>query len=224
MSSDRVPTGVPGLDQILGGGLEPDGLTEFYGEGGTGKTVACLQATVHVAERPAWVAYVDTEGVSVARLEAITGDRRDEVLEHLLLATPKDLTQQTRAVRSASLLARSDARPVGLIVLDSATLYYRLAVGEDNDETGRAELARQLATLLATSLERAIPVIFTNQVWRNVQDGRLEPLGGTFVNHVAKTIVRFDRLEGARRRVTLMKHRSLPGASAEFEITSSGVR
>ncbi|MGA7923234.1 MAG: hypothetical protein WCA77_04585, partial [Thermoplasmata archaeon] len=78
--------------------------------------------------------------------------------------------------------------------------------------------------LLATSLDRAIPVLFTNQVWRNVQDGRLEPLGGTFVSHVAKTIVRFDREEGPRRRVTLVKHRSLPAATAEFEITTTGVR
>ncbi len=213
-----------GLDKILGGGLEPDGLTEFYGEGGSGKTIACHQATVRVTDRPAWVAYVDTEGVSVDRLEAVSGDRRDQVLEHLLLATPKDLSHQTRAVRSACILARSDARPIGLIVLDSATLYYRLAVGEENDEVGRAELAHQLADLLSTSLERGIPVIFTNQVWRNVQDGRLEPLGGTFVNHVAKTIVRFDREEGARRRVTLVKHRSLPTATEEFEITSTGVR
>ncbi|MGA7923951.1 MAG: AAA family ATPase, partial [Thermoplasmata archaeon] len=152
MPSDLVPTGVPGLDRILGGGLEADALTEFYGEGGSGKTVACLQATVRVTEQPAWVVYVDTEGVSAARLEAISGARRDEVLARLLLATPKDLRQQTRAVRSACILARSDARRVGLIVLDSATLYYRLAVGEDNDESGRAELARQLADLLATSL------------------------------------------------------------------------
>ncbi len=66
-------------------------------------------------------------------------------------------------------------------------------------------------------------MVFTNQVWRNQRDGQLEPLGGSFVNHVAKTILRIDRLPGARRRVVLMKHRSRPEGSAEFQITSDGL-
>ena len=43
-----------------------------------------------------------------------------------------------------------------------------------------------------------------------MRDGTLEPVGGSFLNHAAKTILRFDRLAGDRRRVVLMKHRSLP--------------
>ncbi|HYB77887.1 MAG TPA: DNA repair protein RadB, partial [Thermoplasmata archaeon] len=58
---------------------------------------------------------------------------------------------------------------------------------------------------------------------RNMRDGALEPLGGSFLNHAAKTILRFDRLPGARRRVVLVKHRSLPEGSAEFRIGASGL-
>jgi DNA repair protein RadB len=72
-------------------------------------------------------------------------------------------------------------------------------------------------------LRTEIPVLFTNQVWRNVRDGTLEPLGGSFVNHVAKTVLRFERLTGARRRVVLVKHRSRPEGAAEFRITSTGL-
>ena len=189
------PTGVPGLDRILGGGLEVDALTEFYGEGGSGKTVACLQATVRVTEQPAWVVYVDTEGVSAARLEAIAGlgaMRSSPVSSSLPPRT--FVNRRGRSARPAFWLgAMRGGSGSSSSIRRPCT--YRLAIGE-NDESGRAELARQLADLLATSLDRAIPVLFTNQVWRNVQDGRLEPLGGTFVSHVAKTIVRFDREEG----------------------------
>jgi DNA repair protein RadB len=60
-------------------------------------------------------------------------------------------------------------------------------------------------------------------VWRNQRDGQLEALGGSFVNHAAKTILRIDRLPGARRRAVLRKHRSRPDGSAEFQITSDGL-
>lgn len=223
MPVERLPTGIGSVDALLGGGLEPDGLTELYGEGGSGKTLFCLQVATRVALADRWVFYIDTEGVSVDRLEAISGGRADQVLRRLLLATPKDLEEQSRAVAKACELAREGRRPVGLLVLDSATFHYRLTLQSGAEDEGRQALGFELADLLATSLRTQVPALFTNQVWRNQRDGTLEPLGGSFVNHAAKTILRFDRLPGARRRVVLMKHRSRPDGSAEFRITPSGL-
>jgi RecA/RadA recombinase len=56
-----------------------------------------------------------------------------------------------------------------------------------------------------------------------MRDGGLEPLGGSFLNHAAKTILRFDRLSGPLRRIVLTKHRSLPEGSAEFRIGPHGL-
>ena len=223
MPIERVPTGVASIDRLLEGGLEPDGLTEFYGEGGSGKTLVALQAATRVALADRWVFYIDTEGVSVDRLESIAGGRFDQVLRRLLLSTPKSLGEQTRAVRKACELTREGKRPVGLMVLDSATFYYRLTLSGGEEDEGRQALGFELADLLATSLASQVPVVFTNQVWRNQRDGTLEPLGGSFVNHAAKTILRFDRLPGNRRRLVLVKHRSLPEGSAEFRINATGL-
>ncbi|MCI4340036.1 MAG: DNA repair and recombination protein RadB [Thermoplasmata archaeon] len=223
MPAERCPTGVGSIDRLLGGGLEPDGLTEFYGEGGSGKTLLCLQVATRVALSDRWVFYVDTEGVSVDRLESIAAGRVDQVLRRMLLSTPKDLAEQTRAVAKACALAREGRRPVGLIVLDSATFYYRLTLAGGTEDEGRQALGFELADLLSTALRAQVPVIFTNQVWRNQRDGTLEPLGGSFVNHAAKTILRFDRLPGDRRRVVLTKHRSLGEGAAEFRITPTGL-
>jgi len=223
MPIERVPTGVASIDRLLEGGLEPDGLTEFYGEGGSGKTLVALQAATRVALADRWVFYIDTEGVSVDRLESIAGGRFDQVLRRLLLSTPKSLGEQTRAVRKACELTREGKRPVGLMVLDSATFYYRLTLSGGEEDEGRQALGFELADLLATSLASQVPVVFTNQVWRNQRDGTLEPLGGSFVNHAAKTILRFDRLPGNRRRAVLVKHRSLPEGSAEFRISATGL-
>lgn len=222
MRQGHQATGVPPLDALLGGGLETDTVTELYGEGGSGKTQICLQAAREVALSGRWVLYVDTEGVSVDRLESLAGPRLPELLAHLLLSSPKSLDEQSRAVETAAALAREGSRPVGLIVVDSATMYYRLSLS-DEDGDGRAALAQELTALLATALHCEVPVLLTNQVWRKPDTGALEPLGGAFLGHVAKTIVRLDRLAGPRRRAVLLKHRSRPEGAADLTITASGI-
>ncbi len=219
MAGGKLATGVAALDGLLEGGLDSDGITELYGEGGSGKTILCLQIATHVALSGNWVLYVDTEGVSLDRLESIARGRLEDVLHRLLLSTPHSLDEQTKAVQSACALARDGRRNVGLIVVDSATFYYRLTLSEESEDEGRQALALELAELLSTSLARAVPVLITNQVWRNLRDGSLEPLGGSFVNHVAKTILRLQRGEEGRRRVVVVKHRSLGNRSVDLTIT-----
>lgn len=223
MALERLPTGVPSVDRLLGGGLEPDSVTEVYGEGGSGKTLFCLEVAYRVAREGRWVFYIDTEGVSVDRLRALAGDSLERILKRFLLSTPKNLEEQGRAVATASALAREGKRPVGLIVVDSATFYYRLSLSGADEDDARQALSLELADLVSAALRATVPVVITNQVWRNVRDGTLEPLGGSFLNHAAKTILRFDRLTGPVRRVVLMKHRSLPEGAATFRITSTGL-
>ncbi len=221
--ADRLPTGVRSIDRLLGGGLETDSVTELYGEGGSGKTLLCLEVALRVAREGRWVLYVDTEGVSADRLRAMAGDDLDRLLKRFLISTPKDLVEQSRAVATACALTRDGKRPVGLLVIDSATFYYRLSLSGDDEDDAREALAIEVADLVATSLTTGVPALLTNQVWRNVSAGTLEPLGGSFLNHAAKTIVRLDRLSGARRRAVLVKHRSRPEGAAEFRITPTGL-
>jgi DNA repair protein RadB len=223
VSGDRLATGVASIDRLLGGGLETDSVTEIYGEGGSGKSLFCLEVAVRVAREGRWVVYVDTEGVSVDRLRSIAGNDLERLLKRFLLSTPKSLEEQGRAVATACALAREGKRPVGLLVVDSATFFYRLSLSGSDEDEARQALSLELADLVVTALTANIPVLITNQVWRSMQSGTLEPLGGSFLNHAAKTILRFDRLAGPRRRAVLLKHRSLPEGSAEFRITSSGL-
>ena len=223
MTEGRWPTGIPALDRLLGGGLETDSLTEVYGEGGTGKTILALALSVRVLQEGHWVLYIDTEGVSPHRLAATATGLGHDALERLLVIAPKDLTAQGRAVARAAALARGGERPVGLIVLDSATHYYRLARSEDDEDEARRALNEQVGELASVARTREVPVLFTNQVWRSLREGTLEPLGGSFLNHAAKTILRLDRLEGDRRRVVLLKHRALPEGWADLRITERGI-
>ncbi|MGI0130635.1 MAG: DNA repair and recombination protein RadB [Thermoplasmata archaeon] len=223
MTDDRLGTGIASVDRLLGGGLETDSVTEIYGEGGSGKTLFCLDVGTRVAREGRWVFYIDTEGVSVDRLRAIAGDGLEKILKRFLLSTPKNLEEQGRAVATACALAREGKRPVGLVVVDSGTFYYRLSLSGSDEDDARQALSLELADLVVTALQAHVPVLLTNQVWRSLRDGTLEPLGGSFLNHAAKTILRFDRLPGARRRAVLLKHRSLPEGTADFRIGNAGL-
>jgi DNA repair protein RadA len=70
----RLTSGNKGLDTMLGGGLETQTITEFYGEYGSGKSQLCHQLCVNVqlpAERGGLggaALYVDTE--NTFRLES----------------------------------------------------------------------------------------------------------------------------------------------------------
>ncbi|HEV2449139.1 MAG TPA: DNA repair and recombination protein RadB [Thermoplasmata archaeon] len=219
----RLSTGASGLDALLGGGYDSDGLTMLYGEGGTGKTILCLDAASRVALQGRHVLYIDTEGVSAERAAGGLGARPEETLRRWLLASPRTLDEQGRAIRAGCALIREGRRPFGLVVLDSATLHYRLALGTPEEDGARTELLQELGELLSTAIHSEVPVLFTNQVWRNVTTGALEPLGGSFLLHLAKTVLRLEKVSGDRRKAVLVKHRSRPEGSALFRITGEGV-
>ena len=62
--ADRVLTGIPGLDDVLGGGLDPERLYLIEGEPGTGKTTLALQFLlegVRRGEKGLYVTLSETE-------------------------------------------------------------------------------------------------------------------------------------------------------------------
>ncbi len=223
----RLPTGIRSLDALLAGGLEEGAITEIFGEGGTGKSNFCLWMAARTALSDRWVVYIDTEGLSLDRLDQVArgqGADLSRVVRRLLLTSPKTLEEQERAVERACSLAVEQERRVGLVIVDSATLLYRLQLGMEEEGVARQSLSVQMADLLHAGLECAIPILITNQVWRDVQTRQFEPIGGSFLNHVAKTILRFERAREGWRRAVLLKHRSLPdGGVATFRLTDAGI-
>jgi DNA repair protein RadA len=85
INSNRIDTGCKSLNELLGGGFEPQAVTEFYGIYGCGKTQICHTASV-MAQLPkeqgglnGEVIWIDTEGTF--RPERI----RDIVIERGLI-------------------------------------------------------------------------------------------------------------------------------------------
>jgi DNA repair protein RadB len=218
----RVPVGSKAIDELLDGGLEPGAITLLFGEAGTGKTNICLQVARNVALEGRKVVYIDTEGVSMERLKQIAGDDYEKVMKNILFFEPHSFDEQEKLVDKAVRLTES-AAGVGVIILDSATIHYRLT-RKDDEKGVRKSLSPQLARLLVVARHMQVPVLLTSQVYTDIEKGTFEPLGGHVLLHNAKAIIRLDKVGASTRRAVIIKHRHLEeGRRADFKLTKAGV-
>ncbi len=218
--------GCSALDDLLGDGLERGVVTQVYGTPASGKTNLVMTAAVEVTAGGGSVLYIDTEDLSMGRFRDIAAARSDEPVEimadRLMISEVHGFEEQEQAVREAA-----DVAPrVELIVLDSATGYYRLerSVESEEGETLR-RVARQVTHLLSLARRHDIAVVITNQVFTDPDADRVRPLGGHTLEHWSGVVLRLDRFRGGKRRATLEKHRSQPaGGTANFRITDAGIQ
>src|SRR5688500_18315462 len=93
-SMARLPIACPPLDDLLHGGVESGALTDFFGEAGSGKTNVCLQLARNAALAGRKTVYIDTEGVSLERLQQMSGEHYERVRANVLFFEPYSLREQ----------------------------------------------------------------------------------------------------------------------------------
>jgi DNA repair protein RadB len=218
---DRLPTGCQSLDRLLGGGFEAGIVTELYGEAGSGKTNIVLQLSIQAVARGFRGIFIDTEGFSVERFSQIAGEGAKEIASKIIIFEPICLEEQHAAIREAHKIA---GRDLGLVVLDSATSLYRVQLESEDSRPMRRALSAQLSELQGIARKHRIPVVITNQVYTEIESGELRPLGGTYLEHMCKAIIRLEKKGEGRRSARVIKHRSIPeGNQAEFTLGQRGV-
>ncbi|KAA1118286.1 recombinase rad51 [Puccinia graminis f. sp. tritici] len=117
----HITTGSKNLDTMLGGGIDTQSITEFYGEFRTGKSQLChhLARILAIAER--------------------YGMDGEEVLNNIAVARAYNSDHQSQLLREASRLMTLSR--FAILIVDSATALYR------TDYSGRGELADRQAHL-----------------------------------------------------------------------------
>jgi DNA repair protein RadB len=222
--SEPIGTGCGAIDELLGGGFERGTVTQLYGPPAAGKTNLALSAAVEVAAAGDSALFVDTEGLPVERLEQLASARTDDVEDlasRIIISDVLDFEEQREAVRDAAEFAEQ----VELVVLDSATGFYRIRRSED-EEAGDAlrAVAQQVTHLLSLARKHDLAVAITNQVFTDPETDRARPLGGHTLTHWSGVVLRIERFRGGNRRATLEKHQSKPaGDAARFKITGDGL-
>ncbi len=179
-------TGLSFIDKKLGP-LVNDSITTVYGPPGSGKTTLCFLYLVSALTEGKKVIFIDTEGgFSPERILQID---RNAILSNIIVLKPTDFKQQSSAISKLSKLV---SKEVGLIVVDSLVMLYRLKLG---DEVRRVniELAEQLMKLNEVARKNKLPVLITNQVYTNFETKKIQMVGGSTIEYWSKVILRIEK-------------------------------
>jgi len=232
----KITTGSKALDDLLGGGVETQGITEMYGSFRSGKTQLAHQLSVNVQLPPdkgglgGTAIYIDTEGTFrperlVDMAEALGLDI-NTVLLNVVWARAYNSDHQILLCDQAMEMARE--KNAKLLVLDSATSHFRA------EYTGRGTLAprQQKLNKHLHHLQRGaeinnMAVYITNQVMARPDaffGDPTTPVGGHVLAHVPQVRCYIRKSKAERRICRLVDSPNLPEGEAVFTVVKDGIR
>lgn len=218
-----LTSGSEAMDDLLDGGFETGIVSTVYGPSGSGKTNVVLLAAVRVAESGKKVVFIDTEGgYSVERLRQLSADS-EKALKNIMFIQPTDYKEQKKTI---STLMQHMNDKVGLVIVDSIAMHYRLEMAEREPIEVNRELGSQMSYLVQIARRQDIPVLVTTQVYSLFDDREKVMLsGGDLIKYASKCLIELRPMRNGRRRAILRKHRYLPEEKdAYFEIVGDGLR
>jgi len=217
----KISTGNNFLDKLLEGGYEKDIITTIYGPAGSGKTLLCLLALLKIKDKK--IVYIDTEGgFSIERLKQLSSDYK-KVLDNILFLRPTTFKEQKNSFERLKDLINDK---IGLIIIDTVSMLYRLELGKNEDIYGvNKELGQQLGYLNEITRKKKIPVLITNQVYADFENkNNVKIVGGDLLKYGSKCMIELQNGYKGVRKAILRKHRSIAEEKEiMFRIINKGI-
>lgn len=232
----RISTGSTALDELLGGGVETQSITEVYGKYGSGKTQWAFQlaVTVQLPKEKGGMngkaIYIDSENsfrpervISIAQRFGVDSDK---ALKNIFVARAYNADHQMALVEKAKEKIEEDPS-IKLLVVDSLTALFRA------EFTGRGSLAdrqqklnRHMYTLTKLAETKNIAILVTNQVMDRPDilfGDSTAPIGGNVVGHASKTRIYLRKAKAEARIAKLVDSPYLPDGEAVYKLTNEGI-
>ena len=224
---DKLPTGSKILDKLLDGGYETDIITTIYGPSGSGKTGLCILCAINASRLGKKVIYIDTENnFSVERFRQICSSislDHLKIINNMAFFKPNSFEEQKKTFEK---LKETINNKVGLVIVDSIAMLYRLEMGKAEDvyEVNN-DLANQLSCLKEIASKKNIPVLATNQVYADFEEKeKVNMVGGDLLRYASKCLIELQITPSGNRRCIVKKHRSIPeNSEIVFKIVEGGI-
>jgi len=235
MKMKKITTSSKALDELLGGGIPTQAITEAFGMFGSGKTQLAFQLAINVQlpeeqgglERACL--FIDSEGTfSPERIVEISKNRgldADKILKNIYVARAYSSEHQILLVEKAAEIIKE--KNIGLIIVDSITSHFRV------DYIGRGELAERQQKLnkhlhqlqrLADAFNLAVYI--TNQVMARpdiIFGDPTQPVGGHVLAHISFYRIYLRKSKQNLRIARLVDAPNLPEREVVFQITERGI-
>ncbi|MFH0832147.1 MAG: DNA repair and recombination protein RadA [Candidatus Aenigmatarchaeota archaeon] len=231
----RITTGSKTLNDLLGGGVETQAITEAYGAFGSGKTQLGFQLAISVQlpkEKGGLngrCLLIDTESTfrpeRIEQVATAMGLDPKKVLKNIFVARAYNSDHQIVLVEKAKDMIRENN--IKLIIIDSMMSHFR------SDYTGRGELAprqqklnRHLHELQKIADIYNIAIYITNQVMARPDMLFGDPtaaIGGHVLGHASTFRLYFRKSKQTKRIARLIDSPSLPEGEAIFSVTEKGI-
>lgn len=218
----KIPTGVQGLDTLLGGGFNPSEVTLLYGAATSGKTTLALTAAFRHLKRQgdARCVMVDSDNkLNASRFKQIADIHGAGLLERFKVHVPYSFQEQEETLEHLPQL-----EPVDILLLDSITGQYRAETsGEEETYQLNKELNRQLGFVSEVAKVTGCAVILTGQVRSILDANQIEPVAPRLLSYWCDTVLKLEKTPfPAQRQVTVEKPESRRG-TLYLKITDRGV-
>lgn len=233
----RLSTNSIQIDELLGGGLETQTITEFYGEYGVGKSILCHQLAVNVQlpEEKGGLngaaLYIDTENTFrtewVIRMAEAAGMDPTQTAKNIIYSEAFNSDHQVLLLEKADKVIQENN--VKLIILDSLTSHFRSEyLGREMLAERQQKLNSHLHRLVRLARAFNACAVVTNQVMSKPDQFfamAVEAVGGHIVAHTSHTRVFIRRTaSGPVRICRLISSPYLPEGERIFKITEEGIK
>jgi len=235
-SVGRITTGSKTLDQLLGGGIETQAISEFHGAFGSGKSQIAHQLAVAVqlpkekGGLEGKAIFIDSEQTfrpdRIESMAAALGLDVEKALRNIFAARSYNSDHQVLLAQKAEELCKKEN--IRLVIVDSVTASFR------SDYTGRGTLAdrqqklnRHLHDLQRLADVYNIAVYVTNQVMSRPDilfGDPTVPIGGHIMGHQATYRVYLRKSKGEKRIAKMIDSPNLPEGETIFAVTTEGIR
>lgn len=233
----RLSTMSKQVDELLGGGLETQTITEFYGEYGVGKSILCHQLAVNVQlpEEKGGLngsaLYIDTENTFrpewIVRMAKAMGLDPIETAKRIIYSEAFNSDHQVLVLDKADKVIQENN--VKLIIVDSLTAHFRSEyLGREMLAERQQKLNSHLHRLVRLSRAFNACAVVTNQVMSRPDQFfamAVEAVGGHIVSHTTHTRIFLRRTSSGPVRICrLVSSPYLPEGERIFKITEEGIK
>ncbi|HIH40741.1 MAG TPA: DNA repair and recombination protein RadA [Halobacteria archaeon] len=238
---ERITTGSKTFDELIGGGIETQAITEVYGEFGSGKTQIVHQMAINT-QLPkedgglnGSVIMIDTENTfrpeRIAQMATALKLDTNDVLKNIYVARAYNSNHQILLMDKAMDMAKEikdTDKPARLLIVDSLTAHFRSEyVGRGTLAERQQKLNKYMHNLLQFGNLYNAAILVTNQVMSKPDTffgDPTRPIGGHVVGHTATFRIYIRKSKGDKRIARLVDSPNLPEGEAIFRITPEGIK